>query len=144
MMAPFSRRRAAMVESNGGASIAKVASFPDVDRMSFVSYGSLKATVMQYIGSAARSGSRPYCASSSAARSSASGCRRNVSHSGGAPGGSNPVDGWASKAPLQVTERSPRIFKVSSAFTWPALGIPTRIPACCITAGSDTVDSIRP
>ena len=50
------------------------ASPPPVDRMSFVSYGSLNENGMQYIGIAARSGLRPYCASSSAARSSASGC----------------------------------------------------------------------
>ena len=48
-----------MVESNGGASMAKATSLPDVVRMSFVSYGSLNATVTQYIGNAARSGFRP-------------------------------------------------------------------------------------
>ena len=133
-----------MVESNGGASIANVTSLPDVDRMSFVSYQSLNATVTQYIGSAARSGLLPYCASSSAARSSASGCLRNASHSGGAPGGSGPAEGWASKSPLHVTERSPRMFSVSSAFTWPAFGMPTRMPDCCRTLGSETVASIRP
>ena len=54
------------------------------------------------------------------------------------------MEGWASNAPLHVTERSPRILRVSSAFTWPAFGIPTRMPACCRTVGSDTVDSILP
>ncbi len=124
-----------MVESNGGASMAKATSLPAVVRMSFVSYGSLNATVTQYIGNAARSGLRPYCASSSAARSSASGCWRNASHSGGAPAGSGPVEGCASNAPLHVTERSPRMLSVSSAFTWPAFGMPTRMPVCCRTLG---------
>ena len=50
---------------------------------------------MQYIGSRARSGERPYCASSSAARSSASGCLRNCSHTAGDPGGSGPDEGGA-------------------------------------------------
>jgi hypothetical protein len=62
------------------------------------------------------SGLLPYCASSSAARSSASGSLRNSSHTAGAPGGSA-VPGGASNAPLQVTERSPRMLMVSSAFT---------------------------
>ena len=83
-------------------------------------------------------------ASSSAARSSASGCWRNASHTAGAPAGSGPVDGWASKAPLQVTERSPRMLSVSSAFSCPALGMPTRMPVCAMTLGSETVGSIRP
>ena len=30
------------------------------------------------------------------------------------------------------------------ALTWPALGMPTVIPYCCCTSGSDAVASIRP
>ena len=135
---------AAIVESNGGASMANATSLPDVDRMSFVLYGSLNATVTQYIGNAAKSGFRPSARPvPRPARARPDACR-NASHSGGAPVGSGPVEGWASNAPLHVTERSPRIFRVSSAFTWPAFGIPTRMPACCRTVGSDTVDSILP
>jgi hypothetical protein len=37
MIAPLARRRAAIVESDGGTSIAKLTSLPDVVRMSFVS-----------------------------------------------------------------------------------------------------------
>ena len=47
------------------------------------------------------------------------------------PAGSGPVDGCASNAPLHVTERSPRMFSVSSALIWPAFGMPTRMPICC-------------
>ena len=71
----------------------------------------------QYIGSFARSGFLPYCASSSAARSSASGCLRNSSQTAGEPGGSGPSDGRRSRSPLQVTERSPRILSVPSALS---------------------------
>ena len=128
MIAPFARSRATIVESNGGTSMANATSLLAVVRMSFVSNGSLNAATTQYIGIAARSGLRPYCASSSAARSSASGCWRNSSHTAGAPGGSGPVDGCASNAPLQVTDRSPRMLSVSSAFSCPAFGMPTRMP----------------
>jgi hypothetical protein len=72
----------------------------------------------QYIGSAFRSGCRP-CASSSAARSSASGCLRNVSQDAGQLAGSGPLDGARSHAALHVTERSPRMLSVLSAFTCP-------------------------
>src|SRR5439155_7479365 len=72
------------------------ASAAPVDRMSFVSKGSLNENGMQYIGSFPKSGLRPYCASSSEARSSASGCFRNSSHTGGAPAGSGPLDGCRS------------------------------------------------
>ena len=58
--------------------------------MSFVSNGSLNEKTTPYIGICSRSGWRPYVASSSAARSSASGSWRNISHTGGAPGGSGP------------------------------------------------------
>src|SRR5207237_514923 len=102
------------------------------------------AVTTQYIGSAARSGLAPYRASSSAPRSRASGCRRNASHPGGAPGGSGPVDGCASNAPLHVTDRSPRMFSVSSAFSCRAFGIPTRMPIWALTSGSETVRSMRP
>jgi hypothetical protein len=47
-------------------------------------------------------------------------------------------------APWQVTERSPRILSVASALTWPAFGMPTIMPNCCATAGSDAVGSMRP
>src|SRR5947199_267548 len=63
------------------------ASPPAVVRMSFVSNGSLNENTTPYIGIFSRFGSRPYVASSSAARSNASGSRRNISHTGGAPGG---------------------------------------------------------
>jgi len=84
-----------MVESNGGTSIANATSLLAVVRMSLVSNGSLNAATTQYIGSAVRSGLRPYCASRSAARSSASGCWRNASQTVGASGGSGPVDSGA-------------------------------------------------
>jgi hypothetical protein len=44
----------------------------------------------------------------------------------------------------QVTERSPRILRVASAFTCPAFGLPTIIPNCCCTSGSEAVASMRP
>ena len=98
--------------------------------MSIVSYGSLNAKGMQYIGSFARSGLVPYWASSSAARSKASGSLRNSSQTLGAPAGKGPLDGAVSKAPLQVTDRSPRMLMVCRPFTWPAFGIPTVMPYC--------------
>ncbi len=49
-----------------------------------------------------------------------------------------------SHSPLQVTERSPRMLSVSSAFSWPAFGMPTRMPNCCCTLGSEIVGSMRP
>ena len=55
-----------------------------------------------------------------------------------------PREGWRSNSPRQVAERSPRMFKVASAFSWPALGTPAIIPYCCCTAGSEAVASIRP
>ena len=131
-------------ESTFGTSIAKLTSLPPVPRMSFASYQFLSENTTQYIGSFARSGFVPYCLSSSAARSSASGCLRNSSHAAGAPAGSGPADGAWSKSPLQVTERSPRMLSVSSAFSWPAFGMPTRMPNCCCTLGSEIVGSIRP
>ena len=112
--------------------------------MSLVSNGSLNENTTPYIGIFSRSGLRPYCASSSAARSSASGCWRKYSHTGGAPGGSGPSDGCRSKSPLQVTERSPRMLSVPSALTWPAFGMPTIMPNCCCTVGSEAVGSMRP
>ena len=115
-----------------------------VVRMSFVSKTSLKASGMQYIGSAARSGSSPYRASSSTARSTASGCCRNASQAAGQSAGSAPVEGCASQAPWQVTERSPRRFSVLSAFTCPASGTPATMPYCACTAGSESVGSMRP
>ena len=91
------------------------ASPPPVVRMSFVSKESLKVNGMQYIGIAVKSGALPYCASSSVARSSASGCLRSSSHTAGAPAGNGPAEGAASNAPLQVTDRSPRMLIVESA-----------------------------
>ena len=99
---------------------------------------------MQYIGRFCRSGLRPYCASSSEARSSASGWRRNSSHTFGAPAGSGPAEGCRSKSPLQVTERSPRMLIIPSARACPAFGMPTVMPNCCCTVGSEEVGSIRP
>ena len=131
MIAPLARSCATIVESNGGTSIAKLTSLFDVVRMSFVSKGSLNGRDDAVHRQRGRSGLRPYFASSSAARSSASGCWRNFSHAAGAPAGSGPVDGCASNSPLQVTERSPRMFSVSSALTCPASGMPTRMPICC-------------
>src|SRR5262245_59156549 len=104
--------------------------------MSLVSNGSLNENTTPYIGIFSRSGSLPYWASSSAARSSASGNRRKYSHTGGAPGGRGPRDGWRSKSPLQVTERSPLMLSVASALTWVAFGMPTIIPSCWQTSGS--------
>jgi hypothetical protein len=112
--------------------------------MSLVSNGSLNENGTQYIGSAARSGALPYFASSSAARSSASGITRSVSHAFGEPAGSGPLDGCVSRSPLHVVERSPRMLIIPRALTWPALGMPTVMPYCCITSGSDAVVSIRP
>ena len=63
---------------------------------------------------------------------------------GGRAGGSGPADGCRSKSPRQVTERSPRMLRVASAFTCPACGMPTIIPNCCCTAGSEAVASMRP
>ena len=120
------------------------ASAPAVVRMSIVSNGSLNENGMQYIGSRARSGDRPYCASSCAARSRASGCLRNSSQTAGDPGGSGPDDGIRSRSPLHVTERSPRRLSVPSALIWPEFGVPTVMPYCCCTDGSDEVGSIRP
>ena len=143
MMAPFSLRRAAIVESNGGASMANATSLPDVDRMSFVSrilerhcdavhrqrgqVGIPAVASVEFRGPLERVRLLAECLA----------LRRRA-------GRKRSRGGWASKAPLHVTERSPRMFRVSSAFTWPAFGIPTRMPACCRTVGSDTVDSIRP
>src|SRR5258708_5095160 len=112
--------------------------------MSLVSNGSLNENWMQYICIAAISGDRPNCASSSAARSRASGCLRNSSHTAGEPVDKGPADGRLSRSPLHVTERSPRMFRVPSAFTWPALATPTVIPYCCCTDGSEAVGSMRP
>ena len=36
------------------------------------------------------------------------------------------------------------MLSVSSAFNWPAFGMPTRMPHCCCTLGSEIVGSIRP
>ena len=58
--------------------------------MSLVSNGSLNENTTPYIGIFSRSGLLPNALSSSAARSSASGCWRKNSHTGGAPGGSGP------------------------------------------------------
>src|ERR1700681_1430303 len=91
-----------------------------------------------------KSGCRPYCASSAAARSSASGCFRNASHASGQLAGSGPDEGAASHSALQDTERSPRMLIVLSALTWPAFGMPVTIPYCWWTAGSELVVSIRP
>src|SRR3954469_18069645 len=99
--------------------------------MSLTSYQSFTEVVMQYIGSLSRSGFLPYCASNSAARSSASGCWRNFSQTAGQEVGSAPFDGCMSQEALQVTDRSPRMLIVSSAFTWPALGTPLTMPYCC-------------
>src|SRR2546428_931362 len=92
------------------------ASAAPVDRMSFVSKGSLNENGMQYIGSFAKSGLRPYCASSSEARSSASGCLRNSSQTGGAPVGSAPLDGGRSPSPLHVTVHSHLNLSIATLF----------------------------
>src|SRR5258706_8678299 len=120
-----------MVESLGATSIAYFTSAPPVVRMSFVSYTSLKENATQYIGILLRSGLRPYFASSDAAYSNASGCLRNSSQAAGQDFGSGPLDGAASQAALQLTERSPRMLIVFSALTCPALGTPTTMPYCC-------------
>src|SRR5262245_51710090 len=143
MMAPLARSCATTVMSCGAASIAKLTSLPPVERTSFTSYQFFTEITAQYIGMAARSGLLPYFASSSAARSSASGCWRNFSHPAGASFGSG-VPGGASNAPLHVTERSPRMFKVSYALSWPAFGMPATMPYCWFTLGSEAVGSILP
>jgi hypothetical protein len=112
--------------------------------MSIVSNGSLNEKGMQYIGSCARLGAFPYCASSAAARSSASGYLRNSSQTPGDPGGSGPDPGALSRSPLHVTDRSPRRFSVPRALMWPEFGVPTVMPYCCWTSGSDAVASMRP
>src|SRR5262249_17316576 len=71
-----------------------------------------------------------------------SGCLRNASQALGHEAGSAPLA--ASHVALQLTERSPRMFSVSIASTPPASGIPTRMPHCCCTVGSDNVGSMRP
>ena len=38
----------------------------------------------------------------------------------------------------------PRMFSVESALTWVPSGMPTIMPYCCMTPGSDIVGSIRP
>src|SRR5207247_10710392 len=120
------------------------ASAAPVDRKYFGLKGSLNENGMQYIGSLAKSGLRPYCASSSEARSSASGCLRNSSQTGGAPAGSEPLEGCRSRSPLHVTDRSPRRLNVASVFTLPEFGVPTVMPYCCCTSGSEAVGSMRP
>src|SRR6187397_975185 len=110
--------------------------------MSLVSNGSLKENGTQYIGSEDRLGLRPNSLSSCRARSIASGIFRNSSHTAGAPDDSAPLA--LSNSPLHVTDRSPRIFRVLSAFICPALGMPTMAPYCCWTEGSDAVASMRP
>ena len=144
IMAPFSRRSAMSGESFFGTSIAKLTSLPPVDRMSFASYQFFRENATQYIGSFSRSGLTPYCRSSSAARSSASGSLRYSSHATGQEAGSGPFEGWVSHVCLQLTDRSPRMLSVSSAFSCPAFGMPTRIPNCCCTVGSEIVGSMRP
>ena len=59
-------------------------------------------------------------------------------------GGSGPVDGCASNAPLQVTERSPRMLIVSSAFSWPAFADADPHAHLVHDARIGTVGSIRP
>src|SRR5262245_55566656 len=93
LIAPFASMSATSGESNRGASIANFTSLPPVERMSVASYQLFHANTVQYIGIASRSGLRPYFASSSAARSSASGCARNASHAFGHDASSAPVDG---------------------------------------------------
>src|SRR6185369_1323954 len=136
MIAPLLRSAAMSGESTRGTSIAKFTSLPPVPRMSLASYQSLSEKTAQYMGRLARSGLRPYWRSSSSARSSASGIFRNSSQGFGAPAGRGPADGARSKSPLQVMERSPRTFSVSSAFSCPASGMPTRQPYCSFTLGS--------
>src|SRR5437762_181476 len=115
---------------------------PPVSRA--VSYTSLNEKATQYIGIARTSGCRPYRASSSAARSSASGWRRNASQAAGQLAGRGPADGARSHSALHDTDRSPRTFSVLSALIWPAFGMPATIPYCCCTLGSELVASMRP
>ena len=139
MIAPFARSSAMSGESVFGASMAKLTSLPPVERMSFASYQFLMrehdAVHRQRL---AGRDSVPYCASSSAARSSASGCLRNSSHYGRRTRRQRAGRTDARRtSPLQVTDRSPRMLSVSSAFSWPAFGMPTRMPNCCCTLGSE-------
>ena len=131
-------------ESTFGASIAKFTSLPPVARMSFASYQFLSENTAQYSGSLSdRDCGRIARPAPRRARARPAACR-NASHSGGAPAGSGPADGARSKSPLQVTERSPRMLSVSSALICPAFGMPTRMPNCCCTLGSEIVGSMRP
>ena len=144
MIAPLLRKAAISGESTLGTSMAKFTSLPPVARMSLASYQSFRDITEQYMGNFFRSGLRPYCLSSSAARSKASGILRNSSQTAGAPAGSGPSAGARSKSPLQVIERSPRMFRVSRALSCPASGMPTRHPYCNCTLGSETDWIIRP
>src|SRR5712691_2210654 len=112
--------------------------------MSAVSYTSLNESATQYTGIAFKSGCRPYFASSAAARSSASGCCRKSSHAFGQLAGIGPDAGGSSQRALQDTERSPRMLSVLNALIPPALAIPTTIPYCWETVGSELVASRRP
>src|SRR5262249_15612342 len=99
--------------------MAKLTSLPPVDRISFVSYQSLIENGMQYSGNFSRSGLLLNCLSNSVARSSASGCWRNSLQTNGHVARRVPDEGCLSHSALHVTERSPRMLRVSSAFTWP-------------------------
>src|SRR5439155_18160423 len=98
----------------------------------------------QYIGIAFKSGCRPYFASSAAACSSASGCLRKSSHAFGQLAGIGPDADGASHSALQDTDRSPRMLSVLSALIWRALWMPTTMPYCWYTVGSELVASRRP
>ena len=100
--------------------------------MSLVSNGSLNENTTPYIGIFSRSGLRPNALSSSAARSSASGCWRKNSQTGGAPGGSGPSDGCLSNSPQQVTERSPRM-----------LSVPMRVELAGVRDADDHAELLR-
>ena len=100
---------------------------------------------MQYIGIAARSGLRPYCAVEFGGALERVGLLPEFfAHGRATRRGSAPADGALSRSPLHVTERSPRRLIVPSALTLPEFGVPIVIPYCCCTAGSDEVGSMRP
>ena len=143
-MAPASLSLRISGESTLGASMAKLTSLPPVARSSVASYQFLKEKLAQYNGITSRGGLVPYFASSSAAISNASGCFLKASHSVGQLAGRAPLEGWVSHSSLQDTERSPRILIISRAFNCPALAMPTRMPTCCCTLGSEMVGSMRP
>ena len=145
MIAPFCRSSAISGESTLGTSIAKFTSLPPgAPHVLGV------VPVLERRKPRSTSGARPVrdCARIAGPTQRPAPTRRVVCETLRKrlerPGGSGPADGARSNSPLQVTERSPRMFNVSSALSCPASGMPTRMPVCNCTLGSETDGSIRP